>query len=544
MIPSFKQYLVEEQKEAFFTFGRMNPPTVGHEKLMNVMSRKAGRNPYRVYLSQSQDSKKNPLSYQQKIKYARKMFPKHGRNIIMDNTVKSVFDVAVKLYDEGFNRITMVVGADRVTEFKTLLDKYNGEKARHGFYVFEKINVVSAGDRDPDAEGIEGMSASKMRKFAADNDFTTFAQGVPSNVSNSDAKRLFNDVRSGMGLKETHTFKNHIELEPVSEIREKYVEGSLFNEGDNVTIKSTGETGYIHRLGTNYVIVALEEGISRQWIDNVELTERAGGFGDSGTLRDFIPSFVPFLDRMTNKKRWEVALKLFDKFTKENPKASLNDVVWRVAKTVDIDVRQLRDFIKKNRKVKEGTDQWYKEQPEWGTPASTKKAKKKTPGETVNEEVTQKQINDLEKFADRLLNKFDIDIEFTRHFADRMNDPRNKPAITIPELQRFFKKVAQNKGKRIKKHGNAEAVLKDMQADLNLPVVINWKNGEFEVVNKTIMRKKGFKTSNPVVQYEDAVADAKQRIDREKENDAEKFKRIMARARLTRARNKNKNDNI
>jgi len=118
------------------------------------------------------------------------------------------------------------------------------------------------------------------------------------------------------------------------------------------------------------------------------------------------------------------------------------------------------------------------------------------------EEVTQQQINDLEKFADRLLNKFDVDIEFTRHFADRLNDPRNKPAITVAELQRLFKKMADNKGKRIKKHGNAEAVLKDMQSDLNLPVVVNWKNGEFEVVNKTIMRKKAFKTPNPVIKYE------------------------------------------
>lgn len=118
------------------------------------------------------------------------------------------------------------------------------------------------------------------------------------------------------------------------------------------------------------------------------------------------------------------------------------------------------------------------------------------------EEITQKQLNDLEKFADRLLNKFDVDIEFTRHFADRLNDPRNKPAITVAELQRLFKKMAANKGKRIKKYGNEEAVLKDIQSDLNLPVVVNWKNGEFEVVNKTIMRKKGFKTSNPVIKYE------------------------------------------
>ena len=124
----------------------------------------------------------------------------------------------------------------------------------------------------------------------------------------------------------------------------------------------------------------------------------------------------------------------------------------------------------------------------------------------INEEVTQAQLRDLEKFADRLLNKFDIDIEFTRHFADRLNDPRNKPAITAQELAAVFKKMADNKGKRIKKYGNKEAILKDIQSDLNLPVVINWKNGEFEVVNKTIMRKKGFKSPDPVIKYEDVAA--------------------------------------
>jgi hypothetical protein len=121
----------------------------------------------------------------------------------------------------------------------------------------------------------------------------------------------------------------------------------------------------------------------------------------------------------------------------------------------------------------------------------------------VNEDVTQQQISDLEKFADRLLDKFDVDVEFTRHFADRMNDDRNNPKISIPELQRFFKKIAKNKAKDIKANANSEAVLNDIQADLNLPVVIKFNRDkeEFEVVNKTIMRKKNFKTPNKVIKY-------------------------------------------
>ena len=266
-IPSFKQYLVEEEREVFFTFGRMNPPTIGHGKLMNVMSAKAGRNPYKVYLSHTQDGRKNPLDYRQKVKHVRKMFPKHSRNVILDTGAKNVFDVASKLYDQGFNRVTMIVGSDRTTEFKTLLDKYNGVKGRHGFYNFEKISIVSAGDRDPDSSGIEGMSASKQRENAKNNDFTSFSQGVPSSMSNVEAKKLFNDIRRGLGLKESSQFKNHVELERVSETREQYVEGNLFEEGDRVRIKENQKTGYVHRLGANYVIIALDEGrVSRQWL--------------------------------------------------------------------------------------------------------------------------------------------------------------------------------------------------------------------------------------------------------------------------------------
>lgn len=117
------------------------------------------------------------------------------------------------------------------------------------------------------------------------------------------------------------------------------------------------------------------------------------------------------------------------------------------------------------------------------------------------EKVSQKQISDLEKFGDRLLKKFDIDIEFTRHFADRMNDSRNDPEIKVAELQKLFKKIQKNKGSEIKKHGGMEVVLKDLSKDLNLPVAIKKKGDEFEVINKTIMRKKDFKSSNKVIKY-------------------------------------------
>ena len=120
---------------------------------------------------------------------------------------------------------------------------------------------------------------------------------------------------------------------------------------------------------------------------------------------------------------------------------------------------------------------------------------------TFLEFVSQKQIGDLEKFGDRLLKKFDIDIEFTKHFADRMNDKRNDPEIKVAELQKLFKKIQKNKGSEIKKHGGMEVVLKDISKDLNLPVAIKKKGDEFEVINKTIMRKKDFRSSNKVIKY-------------------------------------------
>ena len=262
--------MIEEEKTIYFTFGRMNPPTIGHEKLLNVLARKAGSNPYRVFLSQTQDSKKNPLGYAEKTKLARKMFPKHARSILMDKKVKTVFNAVQKLYNEGYKNVVMVVGQDRVREFDILLNKYNAKKGPHGIYSFSRIDVVSAGERDPDSDSVTGMSASKMRKAAADKDFTSFSQGLPKTVSNSDAKSLYNKIRSAMGLEEQSEFKNHVQLEPVSDIRENYIQGNLYQVGDDVVIKETDEIVKIKRLGTNYVIVEKDGSMFRKWLEAIE----------------------------------------------------------------------------------------------------------------------------------------------------------------------------------------------------------------------------------------------------------------------------------
>ena len=284
MINSFKSYLLEETKTVYFTFGRMNPPTIGHEKLMNSLATKSGNNPYKIYLSQTQDKNKNPLTYKDKVKFVRKMFPRHARSVVMSPKVKSAMDAASEMYAAGFKKIVMVVGSDRVMEFELLLKKYNGQKAKHGFYDFDSISVISAGERDPDAEGTEGASASKQREYAKKNDFTGFSQGVPKSVSNSDAKSLFNAVRKSMGLKETVDFTNNVKLEKVSETREQYVNGTLFSVGDKVIVKENDSIATVKHLGANYVIIESSTGEQfRKWLDAIEPLEEKKNQPEWGT---------------------------------------------------------------------------------------------------------------------------------------------------------------------------------------------------------------------------------------------------------------------
>jgi len=272
MIKSFSQYITEETNEAVFTFGRFNPPTTGHEKLIKKLSTVNSKADYFVFASSSNDPKKNPLDYVSKVKFMRKMFPKHARNIILDKKIRNVFDVMVFLFDKGYIKATMVVGSDRVAEFDKIINKYNGVKGRHGFYNFETLNVVSAGDRDPDSDEVSGMSASKMRAAAEANDFEMFQKGLPKAFK--DGKLLFNAVRSGMGLKESYTFRKHIQLRSVSETRESYIEGNLFEKGDYVLLDNTDQVGLIIVTGSNYVIVESNGKKIRKWLTDVAIINK------------------------------------------------------------------------------------------------------------------------------------------------------------------------------------------------------------------------------------------------------------------------------
>ena len=270
MISSFSTFLVEEEKTLYFVWGRMNPPTAGHEKLLDFLKSKAGRNPFRIYLTQSEDKNKNPISFVQKVKFARKGFPQYARQIMLNKKLKTIFDAMTSFYDEGFRRVVIVAGSDRVNEYDITLNKYNGVRGRHGFYNFEKITVMNAGNRDPESKGVEGVSGTKLRGYAKSGDFTKFVQYMPKKLSNSDVKKVFNAVRKGLGLKEEKEFKNHIQLEPINDLRESYVDGKLFKQGDVVVIKDTGELGTVKRLGSNYVIVEGTGNTYRKWLDAIE----------------------------------------------------------------------------------------------------------------------------------------------------------------------------------------------------------------------------------------------------------------------------------
>ncbi len=245
------------RKSIAFTFGRFNPPTSGHEKLIKkVASIRADT--FKIYLSRSNDPKKNPLSPRTKLTHMKFMFPKYSRNIEINNT-NMILDIASRLHNQGYTEIFMVVGSDRVREFETILNKYNDVRSRHGYYNFDNINVVSAGERDPDSDGVSGMSASKMRDAASKDDYNTFKRGVPTGYRNADD--LFKDVRKGMRLVASMEYDTN--FRPIKtlqefeqkQIRDLYIREMIFNIGDQIKYIKEDIDGKVIRKGTNYIVL-------------------------------------------------------------------------------------------------------------------------------------------------------------------------------------------------------------------------------------------------------------------------------------------------
>jgi len=287
------------------TFGRFNPPTVGHEKLMSAAKKASAGGPLKVYPSRTQDPKKNPLDPDMKISFMKKMFPDYEENIINDSEMKSIFNVLQAADQEGYSSVNIVVGSDRQAEFENLATKYNGE-----LYNFDQIRVISAGVRDADAEGVEGMSASKMRKAVMDDDFESFRKGTPKNLDDGDTQALFDAVRTGMGVKKKKKEVAEMwEIAPrfdTRTLREQYVNGLIYRIGDVVESLHTGLIGKIIRRGTNHLIcVTKEDYMFKSWIRDVmeSVVNYPGPSGVSGEKREVgTDAYREYAMKMTGTK--------------------------------------------------------------------------------------------------------------------------------------------------------------------------------------------------------------------------------------------------
>ena len=274
--PKAKAKAEPEQKKSggdtlTLAFGRFNPPTIGHEKLLQAAQKASAGGDLKIYPSRTQDNKKNPLDPDMKVSYMRKMFPDFEEQIINDPEMRSIFDVLISANEEGYKNINIVVGADRQGEFENLAQKYNGE-----IYDFDLIRTISAGPREEDAKGIEGVSASKQRKAVVDDDYKAFKKGLPKKIKDGDAMALFNAVRTGMKIKAAAKMKEDFadwQIAPRFDqqtLREQYVTKKIFNIGDLVENLNTGLVGRILRRGTNYLICVTEQdNMFKSWIRDV-----------------------------------------------------------------------------------------------------------------------------------------------------------------------------------------------------------------------------------------------------------------------------------
>ncbi len=281
------------------TFGRFNPPTIGHERLIDKVAKEAKTSggEYRIYPSRSQDPKKNPLDPGTKIKYMRAAYPDHSNAIVDSDDMRTIFDVLSAIDNDGYSSVNIVVGGDRVSEFNSLATKYNGK-----LYTFDEIKVTSAGGRDPDAEGVEGMSASKMRKAAVEDDYDTFDSGLTKAMSNKDREALYLTLRQSMKVSESledfaeasyDLFEIAPKLDPQG-LREAYFEGGLFEVGCFVENVNTGIISKVVSCGSNYVISIDEhDHVFRTWLK--DLVER-----NDIKFFDYTPAGQMGTDELTN----------------------------------------------------------------------------------------------------------------------------------------------------------------------------------------------------------------------------------------------------
>ena len=248
-------------------FGRFNPPTVGHQKLMDKVASSSDDNDYAIIPSRSEDKKKNPLGVDRKADLMRQLYPDHADKIINDAGNRTIFDVMRKAHEDGYANVRVVGGGDRVKEYEKLINKYNGST-----YQFDNIEVVNAGDRDPDSDDTDGMSASKMRKAAKENDFRQFKKGMPNGMDQEVLMGIFTELQDAMGIKREVAAEDW-EIAPrlyARQLRENYINEQIYNIGDIITHDSTGMIGEIVRKGANHLICVTEDKMMfKAWTQDV-----------------------------------------------------------------------------------------------------------------------------------------------------------------------------------------------------------------------------------------------------------------------------------
>ena len=305
-----------DQGAISITFGRFNPPTIGHEKLLKKVAQqaKSSGGTYRIYPSRTEDPKKNPLDTGTKVRFMRQAYPDHANSIIDNEEMRTIFDVLSGLDSDGYSSVNIVVGGDRVSEFNSLATKYNGD-----LYKFDEIKVTSAGGRDPDGDGVEGMSASKMRKAAIEDDFESFNKGIPKELSKKDKEALYLTLRQSMNVKESFDdfaeasydlYEIAPKLDPQG-LREAYFENDLFAVGTFVENVNTGIISKVVSRGSNDVISSDEsDHLFRSWLRDLVEKNDIHGFdftpaGEAGTddLANYMRRLTPgeFI-RKINKK--------------------------------------------------------------------------------------------------------------------------------------------------------------------------------------------------------------------------------------------------
>ena len=392
-----------------FTFGRFNPPTVGHEKLIiavATVARSKGGD-YFVYPSHSQDAKKNPLSQSQKIKYMKKMFSKHRTNIAASKG-KTAIEIAVELYDKGYSNLVMVVGSDRVKDFQSMLDRYNGEEKKHGFYEFDKIEVVSAGERDPDAEGVEGMSASKMRAAAVSGDFKSFRMGTPTSLSDADTKKMLNDIRKAMRLdvvKEGSKWKD-IDF---NNQKPNIFQIDILTEKDQITFQGfTSE--YLHTSTEGFALFD-------------ELANAMSGFSKKEYfyIKESLKVLDEFLDIRYNwKKVGKINQK--DLFYMEQLANTYSKFMSNLEVIDHLDNSFIYKYISEVRETLE-----------WGDSSSLQVYKKQTPGQS-------KRINEFDR--SKMINFLMKKLKISKHNADKIIQRAAEKGIDILKLQTQWSAIA------------------------------------------------------------------------------------------------------